>query len=263
MGRLLVALAREDARLRVAGAVGAAGHAAIGRDAGEVAGGAPLGVRVGDALAAVCRSEQVVLDFTAPAATLAQARVAAERGAGLVIGTTGLDGEQQRELAALAARTRTVFAPNMSVGVTVLTELVSLAARLLDASFEAEVVELHHHANKDAPSGPSRKARRRVIAGGYGEEEQRRAAGCIGRPATGGDSFTASGARGGDRPPRRGLPPPAARGAAAPGRHERRLPALLARARRSSRGARRRGRAPLRARRRAPPRARPLPLAGA
>ncbi len=56
MGRLLVALAREDARLRVAGAVEAAGHAAVGRDAGEVAGGAPLGVRVGDALAAVCRA---------------------------------------------------------------------------------------------------------------------------------------------------------------------------------------------------------------
>src|SRR2546426_5495952 len=42
------------------------------------------------------------------------------------------------------------------------------------------------------PRRPPRKARRRVIAGGYGEEEQRRAAGCIGRPATGGDSFTAS-----------------------------------------------------------------------
>src|SRR5207237_2585437 len=129
MGRLLVALAREDARLRVAGAVEAAGHAAIGRDAGEVAGGASLGVPVADALAAVCRAEHVVLDFTAPAATLAHARIAAERGAGLVIGTTGLDDGQQRELAVLAARTRTVFAPHMSLGLTVLTALVSPAAR--------------------------------------------------------------------------------------------------------------------------------------
>src|SRR5204863_6305566 len=45
------------------------------------------------------------------------------------------------------------------------------------------------------PRRPPRKARRRVIAVGYGEEEQRRAAGCIGRPATGGDSFTDSGGR--------------------------------------------------------------------
>jgi 4-hydroxy-tetrahydrodipicolinate reductase len=153
MGRLLVALAREDARLRVAGAVEAPGHAALGRDAGELAGGGSLGVRVSDDLAAVCRQDQVVLDFTSPAAALAHARIGAERGAGLVIGTTGLDAEQQKALLAAAARTRAVIAPNMSVGVTVLTELVSVAARLLDASFETEIVELHHHAKKDAPSG--------------------------------------------------------------------------------------------------------------
>src|SRR5438552_17070697 len=87
MGRLLVALAREDARLRVAGAVEAAGHAAVGRDAGEVAGGAALGVRVGDDLAAVCRGEPGVLSFPAPAAALAPARLAAARGAGPGVGT--------------------------------------------------------------------------------------------------------------------------------------------------------------------------------
>src|SRR2546430_10704330 len=114
MGRLLVALAREDARLRVAGAVEAAGHAAVGRDAGEVAGGAALGVRVGDDLVAVCRGEQVVLDFTAPPATLAHARVAAERGAGLGIGTTGLDRGQEPTPPAPPARTRPAFPPHQS-----------------------------------------------------------------------------------------------------------------------------------------------------
>ncbi len=169
MGRLLLSLARDDARFRVAGAIEARGHAAVGRDAGEVAGGAALGVRVGDDLAAVCRPEQVVLDFTAPGATLGHTRVAAERGAGLVIGTTGLDAGQQRELATLGARTRTVFAPNMSVGVTALTELVGLAARLLDASFEAEVVELHHHAKKDAPCR-SALALGRAVAAARGQD---------------------------------------------------------------------------------------------
>ncbi len=89
-----------------------------------------------------------------------------------MIGTTGLDDGQQRELAALAARTRTVFAPNMSVGVTVLTELVSLAARLLDASFEAEVVELHHHAKKDTPSGTA-LALGRAVAAARGRDFER------------------------------------------------------------------------------------------
>jgi 4-hydroxy-tetrahydrodipicolinate reductase len=153
MGRLILGLAREDARFRVAGAVEAPGHASVGRDAGELAGGTPLGVRVAAQLEPIVRPEHVVLDFTAPAATLAHVRIAAERGAGLVVGTTGFDAAEERELRAAAARTRSVVASNMSVGVTVLTELVSAAARLLDPSFEVEIVELHHHAKKDAPSG--------------------------------------------------------------------------------------------------------------
>ena len=153
MGRLLVALAREDPHLAVAGAVEATGHSAVGRDAGEVAGGTTLGVTVGSDLRAICRAEHVVLDFTAPVAALAHARVAAECGAALVVGTTGLDREQDVALRAQAARTRAVIAPNMSVGVTVLTELVARAARLLGAGFEPEIVEVHHHDKKDAPSG--------------------------------------------------------------------------------------------------------------
>jgi 4-hydroxy-tetrahydrodipicolinate reductase len=154
MGRLLVALAHEGSTLRLAGAVEAPGNAALGRDAGEVAGVGPLGVTIGDDLERCCRAEHVVLDFTgAPAAALRHASIAARLGAGLVIGTTGLTAAQQRELRDLAARTRAVIAANYSVGVTVLTALVASAARLLDASFEAEIVELHHHNKKDAPSG--------------------------------------------------------------------------------------------------------------
>jgi 4-hydroxy-tetrahydrodipicolinate reductase len=164
MGRLIVALAREDASFRVAGAIEAPAHAAVGRDAGELAGGAPLGVRIGDDLGAACAADHVVLDFTTPAATLAHVRVAAGRGAGLVVGTTGFSAEQERELRGLAARTRTVLAPNMSVGVTVLLELVGVAARLLDPTYEAEIVEIHHHAKKDAPSGTALALGRAVAA---------------------------------------------------------------------------------------------------
>jgi 4-hydroxy-tetrahydrodipicolinate reductase len=174
MGRLLVALAREDAALSVAGAIEAPGHPAVGRDAGEFAGGGPLGVRIGDDLDDVCTRDRVVLDFTTPEATLAHVRVAAERGAGLVVGTTGFDAEQERTLRALAARTRTVLAANMSVGVTVLTELVASAARLLDATFESEIVEIHHHGKKDAPSGTA-LALGRAIAAARGQDFQRTA----------------------------------------------------------------------------------------
>jgi 4-hydroxy-tetrahydrodipicolinate reductase len=172
MGRLLLALAREEPGLRVAGAIEARAHPAVGRDAGEVAGGAPLGVRLGDDLSAICAPEHVVLDFTTPEATLVHVRIAAQRGAGLVVGTTGLTPEQQRELRALAARTRAVVAPNMSVGVTVLAELVAAAARLLGESFEAEIVELHHHAKQDAPSGTA-LALGRTLAAARGQDFER------------------------------------------------------------------------------------------
>jgi len=174
MGRLLVALAREDRRLRIAGAVEAPAHPAVGRDAGEVAGGGSLDVLVVPDLDPLCTRERVVLDFTTPAATLVHAEVGVQRGAGLVIGTTGFTSEQERDLRALAARTRTVFAPNMSVGVTVLAELVAAAARLLDGSFEAEVLELHHHAKKDAPSGTA-LALARTIASARGQDFARSA----------------------------------------------------------------------------------------
>ena len=174
MGRLLLALARDDARLRVAGAIEAPGHPVIGRDAGEVAGGPPLGFAVRGELGPICAPEHVVLDFTVPEATVAHVRVAAERGAGLVVGTTGFDARQRDELRTLAARTRTVWAANMSVGVTVLTELVSAAARLLDPSYEAEIVEIHHHAKRDAPSGTA-LALGRAVAAARGQDFERSA----------------------------------------------------------------------------------------
>jgi 4-hydroxy-tetrahydrodipicolinate reductase len=76
----------------------------------------------------------------------------------------GFDVRQREELSALATRTRSVVAANFSAGITVLTELVSLAARLLDRHFEAEIVELHHHGKKDAPSGTALSLGRAVAA---------------------------------------------------------------------------------------------------
>jgi 4-hydroxy-tetrahydrodipicolinate reductase len=153
MGRRLVALAHAGEHLVLRAAIEAPGAASVGADAGTVAGGDAIGVAIGDDLAAACGPDDVVIDFTAPAATVLHAEVAAARGAALVVGTTGLDTEQDRRLRSAAERTRAVIAANYSAGITVLTELVAIAARRLDPSFEVEIVELHHHDKKDAPSG--------------------------------------------------------------------------------------------------------------
>jgi 4-hydroxy-tetrahydrodipicolinate reductase len=164
MGRMLVGLAAESPDVRVAGATESPGHAAIGQDAGALAGVAAIGVSVTDSLASVCRSDRIVIDFTVPAATLANAKTAAAAGAGLVIGTTGFTPDEDRELRRIAGGTRSVIAANYSVGVTVLLELVGQATKLLGSGFDAEIVELHHHHKKDAPSGTGLALGRAVAA---------------------------------------------------------------------------------------------------
>jgi 4-hydroxy-tetrahydrodipicolinate reductase len=172
MGRMVIALAGADPAVRIVGAIEAPGAPAVGLDAGTVAGVAPLRVAVSTDVAAVCRPERVVVDFTVPEATLAHARAAAAAGAALVVGTTGLTADQDRELRRLAATTRSVIAANYSVGVTVLTALAAEAARLLGPGFDAEIVELHHHHKRDAPSGTA-LALGRAVAAAQGRDFER------------------------------------------------------------------------------------------
>lgn len=95
----------------------------------------------------------VVVDFTAPEASLTTARVAAATGNPLVIGTTGFTEEQKKELADIATRVPVFMAPNMSVGVNVLLKILPELTRLLGDSYDVEMVELHHNRKKDSPSG--------------------------------------------------------------------------------------------------------------
>jgi 4-hydroxy-tetrahydrodipicolinate reductase len=99
------------------------------------------------------RGADVVIDFTVPAASVQNARACAERGVGLVVGTTGLSPAQKAELGAAAKRIPLLLAPNMSVGVNVLFRLVGEAARALGSAYEVEIVEMHHRMKRDAPSG--------------------------------------------------------------------------------------------------------------
>ena len=130
MGRLLISLGREDGGLRVAGAVEAAGHPRIGEDAGVVAGGAALGVSIVGDLKGILRAEHVVLDFTGvPDVAVRHAALSVERGAALVVGTTGFDARQREELSALATRTRSVVAATRSRTNTSHDRFVSPATR--------------------------------------------------------------------------------------------------------------------------------------
>src|SRR5271155_3293357 len=125
MGRLLIALASRDPAHKVVGALEARGNSAIGSDAGELAGVGALGVKITDDYASIARPDTVTLDFTTATASLEHLEVAARAGAAIVIGSTGFTSEMEKRAHELAIRTRTVIAPNMSVGVNVLSKLVA------------------------------------------------------------------------------------------------------------------------------------------
>ncbi len=172
MGRTLVALISQEREARLQAAVETAGHPALGQDAGVLAGVQPLGIALTDDYAAAAAPETVTLDFTAAPAAVAHLRTAVERGAGIVIGTTGYSAAEQLELNALAPRTRSVIAANMSVGVNVLLQLVEHAARALGRGFDPEIVEIHHRMKVDAPSGTA-LALARAVAAGSGRDFER------------------------------------------------------------------------------------------
>lgn len=99
----------------------------------------------------------VAIDFSFHEVTPALAEACAEAGRPLVIGTTGHTAEERSRIEAAAKKIPVVWAGNYSVGVNVLNWLVGKAAKLLDPSFEIEVVEMHHRHKKDAPSGTAEK----------------------------------------------------------------------------------------------------------
>jgi 4-hydroxy-tetrahydrodipicolinate reductase len=153
MGSRIVAGLAESRDLRLGGALEAPGHAAQGRDAGEVAGVGRQGVAITSEARPLLTRDRVLVEFSTPEASLEHLRQAAEAGARAVIGTTGFSPGQREEITALAARTAIVLAPNMSVGVTLALRVLATMARALGDDYDVEITEIHHRFKKDAPSG--------------------------------------------------------------------------------------------------------------
>ncbi|WP_304616127.1 4-hydroxy-tetrahydrodipicolinate reductase [Paracoccus sp. (in: a-proteobacteria)] len=153
MGQMLIRLLLDSPDLRLVGALERTGHDWIGRDVGQAMGGAPAGVVVShDAVAAIAQA-QAVIDFTAPAATVAFAELTAQARAVHVIGTTGFEPAHLDALRAAARHAPIIRAGNMSLGVNLLVGLTRKVAAALGTDWDIEVVEAHHRHKVDAPSG--------------------------------------------------------------------------------------------------------------
>lgn len=150
MGKTIRELAQADPAFIVAGLL------ERGERAAELTGQpCPVGSRAEDVIPQAAGA--VIVDFTAPDATLETARVAARQGNPMVVGTTGLNDAQRAELAKLAAAVPLFWAPNMSIGINVLLKVLPELTRLLGEKYDLEMVELHHNRKKDAPSGTALK----------------------------------------------------------------------------------------------------------
>ena len=158
MGRTLVqAVSQNSNTMRVSVATVLADDPALGVDIGLLAIGAAIGVETVAELNPDQSDFDVLIDFTSPEATMNHLALCRASNKAMVIGTTGLSGDQQEAIQAAAKDIPIMYAPNMSVGVNLCLNLLEQAARVLGDEVDIEITEAHHRYKKDAPSGTALK----------------------------------------------------------------------------------------------------------
>ena len=153
MGRALTRVISETEGAVLAGALEAPGSELLGKDSGVLAGLPANGVPLSADLWSMSANADGILDFTVPGATIANVAIAAQRSLVHVIGTTGLSASDDAVIHSVTSRAIVVKSGNMSQGINLLAALVKRVAQSLDDSFDIEILEMHHRAKIDAPSG--------------------------------------------------------------------------------------------------------------
>jgi 4-hydroxy-tetrahydrodipicolinate reductase len=157
MGGMIIRAIAANEQAGLTGAFEAPGNPAVGQAVSAVTGLPDVNVVISDSVEQTLADSDVLIDFTAPEATLNNVAKAAEAGKAMVIGTTGLDKAQQEKIKKHAAKIPVVYAPNMSVGMNLMFKLVGMIAEILGEGYALELVEAHHDQKKDAPSGTAVK----------------------------------------------------------------------------------------------------------
>jgi len=152
MGAAIVRCLPQCADLELSAAIERAGHAALGQDAGALAGVADCGVKITKNVDAVIQAD-VLIDFSFHEATVLNTEAAAGHRRAVVIGTTGLTGAEAEQVNRAADKVPIVWAPNMSVGVNLLFAAARKATEVLGQDYRLAIDETHHVHKKDAPSG--------------------------------------------------------------------------------------------------------------
>ena len=153
MGKTLIEAVANAEGCELSAAFERPGSSLIGVDAGELAGLGKNGVVISDNLESAVDTFDVLIDFSVPAATLANAKICAAHGRKIVIGTTGFTPEQKAELLDSIKSVAACMASNYSTGVNLCFKLAGMAAAILGDDYDVEIYEAHHKHKIDAPSG--------------------------------------------------------------------------------------------------------------
>ena len=173
MGRTILGLVARppfSRRFALAGALERAGAVELGQDTGRMLGLSDSGVTIESDIVRALGKADVVIDFSVPASTMALVEWCADNSVAVVCGTTGFSTEEKTRLESAAGKIALLHSPNMSVGVNLLFHLAERAARILGDSAEPEILEIHHHHKRDAPSGTAQRLKD-VVLTALGREE--------------------------------------------------------------------------------------------
>lgn len=169
MGRMLIQAIDAAEGVELTAAIERPDSSLLGADAGELAGLGKNGIALVGQLAQVVDRFDVLIDFTAPVATLSNAGICGPAGKKMVIGTTGFTAEQKAELLQQQGNTALCIAANFSTGVNVSLKLLDMAARIFGNDVDIEIYEAHHRHKVDAPSGTA-LAMGEVVADALGRD---------------------------------------------------------------------------------------------
>ena len=169
MGKVLVEAIVADTAAELGAASVKSDSSLVGADVGEIAGLGKTGIYCVADLRDQIDQFDVLIDFTQPETTIELLTLCEQFNKAIVIGTTGLTAEQQVQIQETAKKVPVVLAPNMSVGINLLLNLLKITAKTLGDEYDVEIIETHHRFKKDAPSGTALRLGE-VVAEALGRE---------------------------------------------------------------------------------------------
>ena len=153
MGKTLLRLILENKKYEIANVTCLPNEEEVGIDIGLFAGSGIINKEIKSDPMSLFQNSDVLIDFTVPEATMFHAKQCYNNNMPIVIGTTGLSEAQEKELLTLSKKIPIVYSANFSIGVTLLSKLVSNATKTLGFEWDIEVLEMHHKQKVDSPSG--------------------------------------------------------------------------------------------------------------